>query len=515
MPETSNQDAVINAIKSKLFKKLSYSNQDYESIILDLISVFKDSDTGLNTKWDNVSESDIMFIFMSLMAAHKDILNYMLDYRTLEGFMSTAKEITSVTRIANSFGFRIPGHKAARCEFSIASGLDVGKTITVEPFTSFVDNSNVSWTYVGDQVEIGPSDTLELFQGTPQAINNELISKFKNRTKSYVIGDRSIAIGNNYNAEGCSRLVVNGVEYEEKDNLYRYTDDEYAYYMLGVDPDGLTYVQLQRFVDLGVFDPSDTFTLQYIVTSGSKVQSASGIEKTFQVETVPTNIGFSPVDNSFYAGSNSLTKEEIKESFKSYYASSGTLVTLSDYKNYVLNIQKYVPNVAKCLAIDVQDDTANGVGDNSGDIPSLSVAIYVIKEGNEMLTVDEEAELLQSIDENNVSVVTPFINDADGAATNPLTLVDLDIALNTPASVSASDVTAIRDIVYNYVMGKGIGETLSASGINKELALYGYDYFYGDITINDGGGAVSTITAEYYQCFNIADKEANIAITTG
>ena len=94
-------------LKEKIYKHLSYTSQDYESILGDIISLFRSQD--LNTEWDNLSEADPIFILMHLLAAHKDILNYMLDYRVLETYALTARERASLIRLARSVGYKIPG----------------------------------------------------------------------------------------------------------------------------------------------------------------------------------------------------------------------------------------------------------------------------------------------------------------------------------------------------------------------------------------------------------------------
>lgn len=513
----TNEENAINKVKEKLYKKLSYTRQDYDGIVTDLIGLFKSgsSDNKLNTDWDNVSESDIMFIFMSLMAAHKDILNYMIDYRTLEGFMATAKEVKSITRIASSYGFSLPGPKAARAEFSITQGLQVGETVVVEPFTSFIDDNNVSWTYVGkESITLSSGDTIELFQGNPYTVNG-VLAEFANRTKTRIITDRSVAIGNNYNAEGCSRLEIDGVVYDEVENLYSYNElSGENVYAIEVDVEGLNYVQLQRFVDINTIGEDAAYKLNYIVTSGAKTKGTSTVEKSLEVDGQPTDITFTPVSGSFYAGSNSLTKEKIKEAFKGYYASAQSLVTLADYKNYVLNIQKDVPEVTKCLVIDSQGDTVNNEFDGSAIAP-LNVAVYALQKDNTELDSTAVTDLLDSLNTRNVSGVEARVNDIDGAGTNPLELLDMTVSLQTTVALSDDDISSIRDIVYNYIMGRGIGQRVQSSEINKELALYGYDYFYGSILLTQGTDTdVSVLSPDYYQCYNIADSQSDISITS-
>ena len=503
---TKEEERIINVVKDKIYGTLSYTNQDYETILTDIISLFKGTDS-LNTGWDNISESDIMFIFMSLLAAHKDILNYMIDYRTQEAFMSTAKEITSITRIANSFGFKLPGHKAGRARFHVTVGLGPTDTVTVNPFDIFTDDDGVTWTYLGATVELadtGEDSYIELFQGTANTLVI-LAQDFANTSKTRVISDRSIAIGNNYNANGCSSLSHGTTDFEEVNNLYAYNGLSQSVYALNVDPEGLVYIQLQRFVNLEDYAPSDEFTFKYIVTAGAKVVSAADI----------TDISIDGTDDitltleagSFYAGSNMLDKEDTKEAFKAYYASASSLVTLSDYKNYVLNIQKVVPGITKCLVIDQQDNTNGDDGDAA--IDQLTVGVYALKEDNELLTTTaitgDEVLLLDAIDSLNVTGITPVINVV---ATNNLLLVPITVTLtDTATTFTDTESDAIKAIVYNYVMDKNIGVSITASELNKELVAYGYDNFYGAIVITTGADAI-----EYYEYLHVTDKDAGITI---
>jgi hypothetical protein len=514
MEFTDEQLVVINAVKDKLYKSLSYTSQDYEAVLLDLVSLFvkKDGD-GLNTTWNNISESDIMFIFMSLLAAHKDILNYMLDYRTQEAFLSTAKEISSVTRIANSFGYKLPGTKTARAKFTVDGFLGT-ETITVEPFTTFVDDNDITWTYVGNtNLILDPLDEIELFQGVANEVSM-FVSQFSNSTKSMTISSKSIAIGNNYNALGCSSLEINGVKYTEVENLYSYNGEDEKVYSLGIDTDGMVYIQLQRFIDLNAFNANDEFILKYVVSNGYKTKDASSMTKSMTATvtvggaTSAKVISLEPVANSFYLGSNQLVKDEIKEAFKSYYASASSLVTLSDYRNYVINIQKDVPEITKCLVIDKQDTSLGGIGDSS-NIADLNVAVYALKEGNVELTVDERNALKASIDDHNVTSIVIQIDQANVGGTNPIGNIDVTMTLTPTVALDTADENAIINVVYDYIMNKKIGESLTAGEINNELSLYGYNYFYGAVVFT----TTDPTTVQYYEYLNVAVKTSFITFS--
>jgi hypothetical protein len=492
-------DTTINAVKDAIYKKLSYSSQDYNAIIADIIKQFTGRDiingsvstTSLTTKWDNISEADIMFIFMSLLAAHKDILNYMLDYRIQETYMSTAKERQSIVRIANSFGYKIPSFKAARALMTVNSvGLEGGSFI-VNSFSTFIDDNGVSWTYIGEDTEIVSGDTIELFQGAPSELNTTL-SNFSTGSLEHIITDQNVAIGNNYSALGCSKLyVIAGEEiyFTEVDNIYSYTGSDDYVYELRVDTAGIVYIKLPRTIDFSSIE-NEVAVFKYIVTSGADISTASGITASlvdsvssisYDVELVLTSSA------DFTAGSNEYSVDQIREDFKHYYASAASLITIYDYKNYILNIQRVVPDIEKCLVVDIQDDTAGGTG--SG-MDALEIGIYVLKTDNTLLGTDE-ATLLADLNTHKMSGIALFINDDN--KTNAIEGVDIYV------DITGTVTNEIETLVSEYVSLKSFGETVTAIELYNMLKENGYD-FYNKISVGVVESPIDTeVILQYYQ----------------
>lgn len=499
------QTEIINKVKDALYKKLSYTSQDYNAIINDIINVFKDSTglgSGLTTRWDNISESDIMFIFMSILAAHKDILNYMLDYRVLEGYMSTAKERQSVVRIANSFGYKIPSFKASRALIKLTSYDDnlAENDVVIENFKVFADDSGVAWTYIDnttDSVTIGKDDTIEVFQGSPSYLGLH-IENFSEKNRTHIISNQSIAIGNNYNSKGCSKLSVtlgesSVIEFTEVDNIYSYNGTEDYVYELNVDPQGITYIRLPMTLDITPFE-GKTIDFTYLVTSGASadvIDSISAQLNDIADDLREVTFTLSSSDE-FIQGSDAYTIDEIRSNFKSYYASSSTLVTLDDYKNFILNIQKVVPNIEKCLIIDKQYDTNLGLGDSAMGL--LDIAIYVLKADNAELTSGEEDDLIAELNTKTISGVSLYINENDSLHTNQLASQDIYVELDGTVTVD------IATLISDYVEAKGIGATLTSEELNTLLSDNGYT-FYGKILIGTSDVSITDteITLEYYQ----------------
>jgi len=454
-------------LKDKLYEKLSYTSQDYNSILQELIEVFNGS-TNLETNWDNVSEADIMFIVMSLMAAHKDILNYMLDYRILESFMSTARERSSLVRIANSFGYKVPSYKAAKANFLFSNALgSESETFTLSSFTQFTDQSNVPWVYVGNDIQITKNQTsVLLYQGTGSSVTiNPLNINRENMT--HIFSSLNIAIGNNANNLGVSRLVVqkeNNIEvWQEVENLYTYSGADPRVYEFNVDAQGITYIKFLETINLNDYRDF-TFTIFFVNTQGDTVKSINGQINGFITGNVELSMTLQA--STFVEGSSPLKISEIREDFKRYYAGINSLVTLNDYKNFVLNRQKAVLGITKCLVIDGQGDTLNGSGDTA--FTGTNVGIYALKAGNIPLTTGERNALRDEVAKYKITGIITTIDGLAGAGNVTAGAEIADLALTITFSSLPSDNTTLtnfKQFLIDYVSAKGIGEGITTSEI--------------------------------------------------
>lgn len=445
-------------LKDKLYEKLSYTSQDYNSILQELIEVFNGS-TGVETNWDNVSEADIMFIVMSLMAAHKDILNYMLDYRILESFMSTARERSSLVRIANSFGYKVPSYKAAKANFLFTNVTgSQSTTFTLPSFTQFTDQSNVPWVYIGEDIQITKNETeVALYQGTGSSITiNPLNINRENMT--HIFSSLNIAIGNNADNLGVSRLVVQKEQdievWQEVENLYTYAGADPRVYEFNVDAQGITYIKFLETIDLNDYIDF-TFTIFFVNTQGNTVKSINGQMNGFITGNVELFMKLEA--STLVEGSSPLKISEIREDFKRYYAGIDSLVTLNDYKNFVLNRQKAVLGISKCLVIDGQGDTLSGSGNSV--FTGTNVGIYVLKTNNTQLTTGERNALLEKISKYKITGIITTINGLTGAGTGADIASKLVLINFNGATLTA----AFKDFIIDYIEQKQIGESLTTS----------------------------------------------------
>jgi len=464
MPTTQ----AIEKVKNLIFERLSYTNQDYNSIITELIELLPQ----ISPNWNNVSEADIIFIMLSLMAAHKDILNYMMDYRVLEGYMSTAKERASLVRIANSFGYKIPSFRAAKANLRVLDNQAGLSPFTIRPFDRLIDSANISWAYIGEEKEIVESETIEVFQGIPTSVSISF-ANVDEQTKTHIVSNQSIAIGNNANDKGCSSLIVSksgeeDIIFEEVDNIYTYVGDSNLIYQLAVDPQGITYI---KFLDTLNRQDYDGYTAEffYLLTQGPNVTSISTANSLLPDSSDPSvnaQVTFGePLEGyDFVLGSSPSTATQIREGFKRYYAGSNALVTLEDYRNFILFRQRAVLGITKCLVIDGQSSTRPEFQGNS--IFVNNPGIYVMK-GLEILdNADGELNALRNeINKFKVTGVIPSINgeQIDGQNVGAqLQAANVVVFINKIPEASAEKFKAL---IANYINSKEIGATLTTTEI--------------------------------------------------
>lgn len=364
----------INKIKEGIYKNLSYTNQDFESIMLQMIDIVENNSS--ENKWNNLTEADPITMLLAIVAAHTDILNYMTDYRILETYMSTARERESMIRIANSFGYKIPGYSASRILYKIVSN-KTGTLGTLSSFTTIEDDNGVQWTYTGEDKEVVAGDQIEFFQGYQQQypfagtnvpLSNEMI-----------IPGTNIAFSNSYNSNPVASLTYEGpegdIKFEFVDRSYTRKNNKEVF-DFGEDVLGMTYIKFLNTVDIRNEYPLN-FSLRYLVTSGDINISQADVT-SFDIGQ--NTVKLEPVEGSFYRGSSGTPTEKIKDGFTNYYAGIDTLVTVKDYENYIKNVQRVIPKIDKVFVLDNQTDSGGGSG--SSLVPDQTVAIYATKKNS-------------------------------------------------------------------------------------------------------------------------------------
>ena len=521
----------INKLKKTIYENMSYTNQDFEAIIKNMLDIVQSGE--LPTKWNNLTETDPIMMLFALFAAHTDILNYMMDYRVMESYMSTARERASMVRIAKSYGYKIPSYSCARTQYRIdTTNLEEDKAYELKPFTPIKDSSGMSWVYIGYNKTTGAFETktfqkgvgnqyqyIDLFQGTVESLEfSGIDTDFNHNTR--VISNTNVALSNAYDTTPVARLTYNNTTEFYYTDFTRTASQDNKIFDMDVDPASLTYIQFSNDLNL-IGDYSGNFVLQYINTMGDIHLSSQDITT---VLSEGGEVLLEYVDGSFYNGKKPATPEEIKQGFKTFYAGINSLVTVWDYANYIKNVQKSVPSISKIFVLDNQVDSGNGSG--SPTVENLTVSIYATvwdatESKHRALTQDEESELLKDLKLSKITGVLVALNDTEANTafnnkTTPLTEATINVKIE--ANIDSEMGEIIKEEITNLLLDTNIGELITVKSITQHLVekdLSKYFQFGSIIKLKKEtiGGGTTQEALKQQLLFNEYVSDVTITIT--
>ena len=525
-------------LKNNITKQMSYTNRDYETILTNIIKMFQ-GNNPISENWDNMSSSDPFFVILHLMAAHVDILNYQIDYQTLESFMSTARERASIVRNANSYGYKLPSYKAAKASFTFKDLTNLEDSVKIKPYEfSLKDERGFTWTYIGepltkDDLTTTTNPIIDMYQGIPLREQFNL-SNVDMETYTKVIGNQKIAIGNNANNLGLSKLYIPNVEpeiiFKEVESLYTYTalsseikvgiegdnvnvitNSDNNVYELNVDPQGITYFKISKKFDLGKYANDYTGIFYYLITEGAEVIQVNKLKGFIDSNNQPIEVELDAVPNSLNLGSNPVSVDSINENFANYYAGLETLVTVNDFKNFMYR-QKIVPNISKVLVIDNSGNTGdfeNSLYDDlRNNIKNFEKVIYAttLTDGvNVALTQKQIDDLKQELLDKRLGGSDVKINASEGL--KDITKVDVSVkVVGLPNNETV--LNGVKELISKVIDSKGIGSIVTASELYKVVLDSEYRPYFDTgmtITLVIGGVSKESVRLEYNEFASFED----------
>lgn len=520
-------------LREKIEQGLSYTSQSYEEILQDLINLFI-GENAITTEWNNIAETDLFFIMLSLIASHRDMQNYMLDYRVRESNITTAKESANIIRILKSFGYRVPIKKASRIKLELpnivlnATDVKSYSLIELTNNTKITDDNGVVWTYGGQSKTLVPKNALgsdnkiiddtnfrtwltskghnpdgtyfissaELVQGERKKL--QLLSKnFNNETITHTLPSPNLALGH-------SKLYLYNSptnKLDEADSIYsRGVQESYNIFMIDVDTQGVLYIKLspkQTIID--ITSETQTLGFEYIDTDG-KISKATTFTLKTQDAPYKVVLGDSSLTLSnlhfLEFGRDVLTASELKEDFKLFMNSRDNLITLQDIYNWVKNKQTVISSdyITDVLVADAGGDTK--AKERETGIPLSKVKVYLLLRKNSLSEFGDATliknQLWQELALRGISGIgyEVFIYDKD---TTPSKVCNVSFATPTADLLSGSIMSYLNENI-------GIGNTFTTNDV-YDLLYENYRVMPTEITFID------TSTGDEAELNNIAHNE--------
>ena len=370
-------------------QNISYTNKDFGQIYPELIDLVK----NITDKWDPeaTNESDPGIVLLKVAAFLGDKLNYNIDKNTLEQFITSATQETSMRRLTSMLGYNMKYYNSATTRVSFRYLGDLGVTTqdskdVLAPYnafyikafdTKFETDDNITYTLLED-IQILKDNK---FSYNKLAIQGELKDLSVIGTDNY----SNSTLIQLYNLDDENRVYFPDVEVAENGifinrELYDPINNPYAWHKVnnlndqdlgskvfkfGYDTDrGYPYIEFPRDIaDL----IGEGLQISYIVSSGSagkvlngkltKIASIKITSDSNSTESILTSLDSSKyilANSTSFAGENPETLNQAYINFKKTIGTFNTLVSCRDYSNYI-NLYKDTENNKLVSSVQVTD----------------------------------------------------------------------------------------------------------------------------------------------------------------
>ena len=356
--------------QDKILSNTSFVNKDFNSIWNEFLELVP----KLTRKWlpSEANESDPLAVALKLIAIALDKGNYAIDKSLLELYPLSLTQEASAYRVYDALNYKLRWYESGRGFISVRYNKPEGNiknNPSLKKYDMITNEDNtVIYTIISDTVELTEAVqvfTAEVMQGA---------------VKDFVINGQTLITTQNLDSENRlyfteSNVAQNGVfvtsegnEWKCVDNLALYSGDSYVY-TFGLDTaTNSCYIQFPKDV-ANLCGPG--FTIKYLLSEGSRGNVLRG---DLTVLYSDSKIEFDGSDSKNLseqitlfnnaAISNGRDPEKIDEMYETYKRTANllnTLVTLEDYRNYLLTYISSNNNklVSNCQVSDRTCDLLN------------------------------------------------------------------------------------------------------------------------------------------------------------
>jgi hypothetical protein len=324
-------------------KRLSYTRRDLLSYHSDVTRYIKEFIPRITDS----SEMNSGRIFLSIVEALIDNLNYSLDNNFLENILETARQRKNILRLSYALGHQPTSVSASTvdCTFSMISGVAGvgGKAIPVYTRCRSNEAPNVEFlTLSATSIPEGESSITGI--GTVQGIlvSGEVLTSSSDGTP-----DQEYTLSNAKTPHSYIEVEVDGVRWTEVDNFVN-SDDDDQHYTLSFDEDDYTSI---RFGDneTGLAPSTGSqITVTYIKTEAEDGNAAAA-SVTKIIGSLASEVSVTNPEKAS-GGAASQTNTSIKESAPAARKAYERAVTSEDYESIAMEVE----GVYKAFAVNTE-----------------------------------------------------------------------------------------------------------------------------------------------------------------
>jgi hypothetical protein len=434
---------------------LDYTNIEFQERLERVTDLLRSAEG-----WGDAYDSSTGQTLIQLLVHATDELAYMLERRTTESYLETARLRSSIIARACELGYRFNRAESNGGYLTITLETPAISTITIPKFTEFTYNGSSFFNI--DDVVFAAGDTAKNFyvkQGEVESVTD-------------TVDDMGVITIADYETVDNDTLLVseNGLVYEDVDTeleatkrALSYLDADEACYDIKYSTDGMCIV----FGDnIGGKRPTGDVLIQFIrVNLDSDTVNSLGNE--FSIPTMDTLVDINlnayeySVSNTSKIDSGSLPETDIsiKRNASMYHKTNGRAVTNSDYDFWMKRI----------TGVDIVDSNTFGEQEINSIIRNINnVYITYLKDDGSKLTTDEYATVMNFLNTVKTSQAHVVLRQAKKL---PLK-AELKVRRHPSLPIADSEV---YDILYNFLVDwfkfadGSIGRDIHSSDIIDEL----------------------------------------------
>lgn len=298
-------------------------------------SVLKRLDTAI-PEWTSRSPSDLFMIIVDMFAGIGEMINYYIDAASRELYLTTAKRLTSVLRIAALVGYIGKGKVAAfgsvRLQIVWGSiGMELASDMLIPVGTQFRDSIGNIWeTTINQYIRLG-------YDFTIIPVRQWFSKTASNFATSSGLANQSYALPSKV-AHGTLSVTINGTLWEYKEFLgFSYSADKH--FSVAMKEDSNLYVIFGDGTNGLIPTVGETIAISYKETEGALGLLASDSITTV-VTTLPTPNGIDhfEVNNpqATFGGANLEGIEDIRRAIPLAMRTLYRAVTKEDYRDITI-----------------------------------------------------------------------------------------------------------------------------------------------------------------------------------
>lgn len=442
--------------QKKALNQVLFSAKDFPSIYDSLLARLKEQ---YGEEYNDFASSSIGILFVNLMSYATSQLSWYLDRQASDTFLSTARTLSSATKLANQIGYKVKPASSSTVDLSLEfDPLEFDGTIPLgfkfkgPNNLTFSATNNVLIASGSTSVVINVSEGEEReVTFTSNGLENQIFQIGGLGNESY-IADQSI------------RLYVNGQEWEEKDFLVFEKTNQFEADYTTSPPRVILGDGFAGNVPL----KGSTLRIKYRVISGfsGNVKSGTITSATDEFLVNGEAVTFLSVNNveGSSGGDNPESLESIKRNAPLVFQSKGSAVTQNDYDALINSfsdptygsVSKGYASVVRSTSLDIQlsrliSEFENSVSQSRGSITDIN---------NDSLSTISAA---QSV----ISGITGSPSSIKGKVDSTVTLNDDSKAIVTEISNRSSEVEATCTSIDS--RGTSLIEQIVASTISVGL----------------------------------------------